>query len=52
MKKDATQWSQTEYAQLWPRIMALDAHLWQTKPWSFSVLFRDRRNTIQYWTFL
>lgn len=52
MKKDATQWNQTEYAQLWPRIMALDAHLRQTKPWSFSVLFRDRRDTVQYWTFL
>lgn len=52
MKNDATEWNQTEYAQLWPRIMALDSHLRQTKPWSFSVLFRDRRDTVQYWTFL
>jgi hypothetical protein len=54
MQRDASQWQwdRTEFRQLWPRILALDAHLEQTKPWSFWVIFRDRRDTVQYWTFL
>lgn len=54
VQRDASQWQwdHTEFRQLWPRILALDAHLEQTKPWSFWVIFRDRRDTVQYWTFL
>ncbi|KAL6414217.1 hypothetical protein AUP68_00735 [Ilyonectria robusta] len=52
MKRNATQWDQTEFKQLWPRISVLDAHLQQTRPWNFWVLFRDSRDTVQYWTFL
>ncbi len=54
MQRDASQWQwdRTEFRELWPRILALDAHLEQTKPWSFWVIFRDRRDTVQYWTFL
>jgi len=51
-REPASQWDQTEFKHLWPRILALEAHLQKTKPWSFWVLFRDRRDTIQYWTFL
>ncbi len=54
MQRDASQWQwdRTEFRELWPRILALDAHLEQTRPWSFWVIFRDRRDTVQYWTFL
>jgi hypothetical protein len=54
MQTEATEWrwDRTEFKQLWPRILALDAHLEQAKPWSFWVIFRDRRDTVQYWTFL
>lgn len=54
MQRDASQWQwdRTEFTQLWPRILALDAHLERTRPWSFWVIFRDRRDTVQYWTFL
>ncbi|KAK4198398.1 hypothetical protein QBC40DRAFT_94296 [Triangularia verruculosa] len=47
-----SEWDQTEFKSLWPRILALDAHLEGSKPWSFWVIFRDRRDTLQYWTFL
>jgi hypothetical protein len=52
MERDASQWDQTEYRELWPRILALDEHLQKTKPWNFWIIFRDRRDTVQYWTFL
>ncbi|KAH7176756.1 hypothetical protein EDB81DRAFT_850589 [Dactylonectria macrodidyma] len=52
MERDAAEWDQTEFKQLWPRISTLYSHMQQTKPWSFWVLFRDSRDTVQYWTFL
>ena len=54
MQRDASQWQwdRTEFRELWPRILALDAYLEQTRPWSFWVIFRDQRDTVQYWTFL
>jgi hypothetical protein len=52
LNKRARGWDQTEFENLWPRIVALDAHLSGSKPWSFSVIFRDRRDSVQFWTFL
>lgn len=52
MERKASQWDQTDFRNLWPRILALDSHLQRARPWSFWVLFRDRRDTVQYWTFL
>lgn len=50
--REATWWDQTEFENLWPRILALDKCLQEAKPWSFWVLLRDNRDTVQYWTFL
>jgi len=52
MESKATPWHRTEFRRLWPRILALEAHLQAARPWNFWVLFRDRRDTVQYWTFL
>jgi len=52
MKAKANRWEQTEFENLWPRIIALDAHLSGSRPWSFWVIFRDRRDSVQFWTFL
>lgn len=52
MERNASEWNQTEFRNLWPRILVLDAHLQRARPWNFWVLFRDRRDTVQYWTFL
>jgi hypothetical protein len=45
-------WDHELFVHLWPRIDALDEHLQGAKPWNFWVLFRDRRDTLQFWTFL
>ncbi|KAK8029915.1 hypothetical protein PG993_011206 [Apiospora rasikravindrae] len=52
MRQEATSWNQAEFPDLWPRILALDHHLQAARPWNFWILFRDSRDTIQYWTFL
>lgn len=52
MVRDAGTWDQIEFESLWLRIVALDAHLAGSKPWSFWVIFRDRRDSVQFWTFL
>lgn len=49
---DPSDWSYELFPHLWTRIVALEEHLVNAKPWSFWVLFRDRRNTLQFWTFL
>ncbi|KAK7911952.1 hypothetical protein PG985_014433 [Apiospora marii] len=41
-----------EFCDLWPRILELDHHLQAARPWNFWILFRDNRDTVQYWTFL
>jgi hypothetical protein len=51
-KHEATWWDQTEFENLWPRILTLERCLQEAKPWSFWVLLRDNRDTVQYWTFL
>ncbi len=45
-------WSYELFPNLWSRISALEEHLHKAKPWNFWVLFRDRRDTLQFWTFL
>ncbi|KAK8062440.1 hypothetical protein PG997_014537 [Apiospora hydei] len=52
MGQEATSWNQVEFRDLWPRILELDHHLQTARPWNFWILFRDSRDTIQYWTFL
>ncbi|KAK7959604.1 uncharacterized protein PG986_004458 [Apiospora aurea] len=52
MRQEATSWNQVDFRDLWPRILELDHHLQAARPWNFWVLFRDSRDTIQYWTFL
>jgi hypothetical protein len=49
---DPEDWSYELFPHLWPRIVALEEHLVGAKPWSIWVLFRDRRDTLQFWTFL
>lgn len=45
-------WTPDDFPGLWPRIAWLEQHLQTSRPWSLSVLFRDRRDTMQFWTFL
>lgn len=45
-------WTYDLFPSLWPRITALEEHLQSAKPWSIWILFRDRRDTLQFWTFL
>ncbi|SPN99227.1 uncharacterized protein DNG_02264 [Cephalotrichum gorgonifer] len=45
-------WEQSEFENLWPRIVALERCLQEARPWNFWVLLRDSRDTVQYWTFL
>ncbi|KAH7377263.1 hypothetical protein BKA66DRAFT_443302 [Pyrenochaeta sp. MPI-SDFR-AT-0127] len=52
MSRRAEGWDQREFENFWPRIVALDAHLSGSRPWSFWVIFRDRRDSVQFWTFL
>ena len=51
-EKEASSWSQGYFPNIWPRIVALDQCLDEARPWNFWVLLRDKRNTVQYWTFL
>ena len=50
-KIDADVWKQNDFKHLWPRIVALESHIQCAKPWNFWVIFRDRRDTVQFWTF-
>jgi hypothetical protein len=45
-------WDPAMFPQLWSRIERLHQHQLTAKPWSIWMLFRDRRDTLQYWTFL
>jgi hypothetical protein len=51
-KEECQEWRRETYTNLWPRIVALDKCVQEAKPWNFWVLLRDRRDTVQYWTFL
>jgi len=52
IEREPIDWSVDEFPRFWPRILALDKCLQEARPWNFWVLFRDRRDTLQYWTFL
>lgn len=52
MKENAVGWDQTSFPHLWSRIVTLETHLQNAKPWNFWVLFRDRREKLPFWTFL
>jgi hypothetical protein len=45
-------WTPDDFPHLWLRIVRLEQHLQTARPWSIWVLFRDRRDTVQFWTFL
>lgn len=49
---EAYDWTFELFPCLWSRIAALEEHLHRAKPWSIWVLLRDRRDTLQFWTFL
>lgn len=52
MKYSMDDWTPESFPSLWPRIARLEKHLQSSRPWSLWVLFRDRRDTLQFWTFL
>jgi len=52
MKNEPSDWTPDLFPSLWPRIMILEEHLQSAKPWNIWILFRDRRDTLQFWTFL
>lgn len=45
-------WTPDDFPHLWTRIIRLEQHLQTSRPWNIWVLFRDRRDTVQFWTFL
>ena len=52
MSSEPSDWTPDMFPHLWARIVILEEHLEEAKPWSVWVLFRDRRDTLQFWTFL
>ncbi|KAF2438618.1 hypothetical protein P171DRAFT_423932 [Karstenula rhodostoma CBS 690.94] len=48
---EASDWTQELFPCLWSRVVELEEHLQAAKPWSIWILFRDRRDTLQFWTF-
>jgi hypothetical protein len=49
---ESSDWTHDLFPSLWPRITMLEQHLEKAKPWNLWILFWDRRDTLQYWTFL
>jgi len=49
---ESSDWTQDLFPCLWSRIVVLEEHLQLAKPWNIWILFRDRRDTLQFWTFL
>jgi hypothetical protein len=52
MSNEPSDWTPDLFPNLWSRILILEQHLQVAKPWCVWVLFRDRRDTLQFWTFL
>ncbi|KAI9163330.1 hypothetical protein HJFPF1_04936 [Paramyrothecium foliicola] len=42
----------SSYPLLWSRIVALDGLLQQAEPWNLRTLFRNKNDTLKYWTFV
>ncbi|KAH7384177.1 hypothetical protein DE146DRAFT_623045 [Phaeosphaeria sp. MPI-PUGE-AT-0046c] len=51
MENESSDWTPELFPSLWSRIMILEEHLQNAKPWNIWILFRDRRDTLQFWTF-
>ncbi|KAF2851412.1 hypothetical protein T440DRAFT_467688 [Plenodomus tracheiphilus IPT5] len=51
MKNEPSDWTPDDFPCLWSRITMLEQHLQAAKPLSIWVLFWDRRDTLQFWTF-
>ncbi|XPS70184.1 hypothetical protein M3J07_002417 [Ascochyta lentis] len=51
-KRPRPEWNPEQFPHLWLRIHLLDQHLSTSRPWNFWVLFRDRRDSMPFWTFL
>ncbi|KAI8931934.1 hypothetical protein NX059_010835 [Plenodomus lindquistii] len=51
MKSEPSDWTPDDFPCLWSRITLLEQHLQAAKPLSIWVLFWDRRDTLQFWTF-
>jgi hypothetical protein len=49
---EASDWTYERFPSLRSRITLLDEHLQTARPWNIWVLFRDQRDTLQFWTFL
>lgn len=49
---EPSDWTPELFPSLWSRITILEEHLQTAKPWNVWILFRDRRDTLQFWTFL
>jgi hypothetical protein len=52
VRNEPSDWTPELFPSLWSRIMVLEEHLETAKPWNIFILFRDRRDTLQFWTFL
>jgi hypothetical protein len=52
MDRESEEWNPERFNRLWPRIQYLHHFQQHAKPWSLWVLFQDRRDTVQWWTFL
>jgi hypothetical protein len=49
---EPSDWTRDLFPHLWSRITILEEHLQAAKLWNIWILFRDRRDTLQFWTFL
>lgn len=52
MGNEPSDWTPELFPSLWSRIVVLEDHLHSAKPWNIWILFRDKRDTLQFWTFL
>jgi hypothetical protein len=52
MGNEPSDWTPEIFPSLWSRIVALEEHLLAAKPWNIWILFRDHRDSLQFWTFL
>ena len=51
MVNEPSDWTPELFPSLWSRIVVLEEHLTTAKPWNIWILFRDQRDTLQFWTF-
>ncbi|KAF2825696.1 hypothetical protein CC86DRAFT_456116 [Ophiobolus disseminans] len=52
VENEPSDWTPELFPSLWSRIVVLEEHLLSAKPWNIWILFRDKRDTLQFWTFL